>query len=104
MRRGEALGVRPLLKSNVVIEGDRILVDFKGKARKPINLEISNGLLARVAARAKGPRRGRVSSTLGDVQAGSKQILDWITHREYVHKRKPREGVRGFQLGEDISN
>jgi DNA topoisomerase I len=44
-------GASTLLKSDVAIEGDRIVIDFEGKAGKPIKLEIMDRSLARVATR-----------------------------------------------------
>jgi DNA topoisomerase I len=42
-------GASTLLKSDVAVEGDRIVIDFEGKAGKPIKLEITDRILARVA-------------------------------------------------------
>jgi DNA topoisomerase I len=51
-------GASTLLKSDVAVEGDRIVIDFEGKAGKPIKLEITDRILARVATSllaSKGP-------------------------------------------------
>jgi DNA topoisomerase-1 len=44
-------GASTLLKSDVAIEGDRIVIDFEGKGGKPIKLEVTDRILARVATR-----------------------------------------------------
>jgi DNA topoisomerase-1 len=44
-------GASTLLKSDVAVEGDRIVIDFEGKAGKPIKLEVTDRILARVATR-----------------------------------------------------
>ena len=42
-------GASTLLKSDVVIEGDRVMLEFEGKGGKPIKQAIRDKLLARVA-------------------------------------------------------
>jgi DNA topoisomerase-1 len=53
-------GASTLLKSDVAVEGDRIVIDFEGKAGKPIKLEITDRILARVATRLLGQRGRRL--------------------------------------------
>lgn len=59
-------GASTLLKSDVVIEGDRVVVDFKGKAGKPIKLEITDRLLARVATKLLALKGRRLFSAPDD--------------------------------------
>ena len=47
-------GASTLLKSDVAVEGDRIVIDFEGKAGKPIKLEITDRILARPLLSATG--------------------------------------------------
>lgn len=42
-------GASTLLKSDVVIEGDKVLLEFEGKGGKPVKREVRDKLLARVA-------------------------------------------------------
>jgi DNA topoisomerase I len=44
-------GASTLLKSDVVIEGDKVVLEFEGKGGKPIKQEVRDKLLARVAKR-----------------------------------------------------
>ena len=49
-----------------MIEGDRVVVDFKGKAGKPIKLEITDRLLARVATKLLALKGRRLFSAPDD--------------------------------------
>ena len=51
-------GASTLLKSDVVIEGDKVVLEFEGKGGKPIKREVKDRLLSRVprSCRLKGRR------------------------------------------------
>jgi DNA topoisomerase-1 len=59
-------GASTLLKSDVVIEGDTVVVAFEGKGGKPVKRVIEDRLLARAAKALSALKGRRLFSTPGD--------------------------------------
>jgi DNA topoisomerase-1 len=59
-------GASTLLKSDVVIEGDTIMLEFEGKGGKPVKRAIRDKLLARVAKRLSMLKGRRLFSVTDD--------------------------------------
>jgi len=59
-------GASTLLKSDVVIEGDTVVLEFEGKGGKPIKREVRDRLLARVARRLSTLKGRRLFSVPDD--------------------------------------
>ena len=59
-------GASTLLKSDVVIEGDKVLLEFEGKGGKPVKREVRDKLLARVVSKLSTLRGRRLFSAPDD--------------------------------------
>jgi DNA topoisomerase I len=59
-------GASTLLKSDVVIEGDKVVLEFEGKGGKPIKREVRDRSLARVARRLSTLKGRRLFSAPDD--------------------------------------
>jgi DNA topoisomerase-1 len=61
-----ARGASTLLKSDVVIEGDKVVLEFEGKGGKQVKREVRDKLLARVVKRLSTVRGRRLFTAPGD--------------------------------------
>jgi DNA topoisomerase I len=59
-------GASTLLKSDVVIEGDKVVLEFEGKGGKPVKREVTDRSLARVAKRLSTLKGQRLFSAPDD--------------------------------------
>jgi DNA topoisomerase-1 len=59
-------GASTLLKRDVVVEGDKLVLEFEGKGGKPVNREVRDRLLARVAKRLSTLKGRRLFSAPDD--------------------------------------
>jgi DNA topoisomerase I len=59
-------GASTLLKSDVAVTGDKVVVEFKGKAGKPVRREVKDRLLARVTRRLLAGKGRRLFSAVDD--------------------------------------
>lgn len=59
-------GAATLLKSDVAVEGDTIVVEFEGKGGKPVRRELKDKLLARVLKKLSSSRGRRLFSVRDD--------------------------------------